>query len=87
MDYYIKGECLLATSDSYETNVEAREAIIKARETYTDGLPSLKAQIVADVRLGYADEARELLNKMMELTKDKEEERIWAKNMLDNLSY
>ena len=87
MDYYIKGECLLATSDSYETNVEAREAIIKARETYTDGLPSLKAQIVADVRLGYADEAKELLNKMMELTKDKEEERIWAKNMLDNLSY
>ena len=85
MDYYIKGECLLAVQDSEESNTLARESLLKARETYTDGLPTLKALIVSDIRLGMLDEARNLLNEFKELAKDKEEERIWAEGMLMNV--
>lgn len=86
MDYYIKGECLLASQDSPESNTLARESLLKARETYTDGLPALKALIVSDIRLGIRDEARNLLNEFKELAKDKEEERIWAEGMLMNIT-
>lgn len=85
MDYYIKGECLLASQDSQESNTLARESLLKARETYTDGLPTLKALIVSDIRLGMQDEARTLLAEFKELAKDKEEERIWADGMLMNI--
>lgn len=86
MDYYIMGECLLATQDSEESNTLARESLLKARETYTDGLPSLKALIVSDIRLGMRDEARNLLDEFKELAKDKEEERIWAEGIMMNLA-
>lgn len=85
MDYYIKGECLLASQDTPESNALARESLIKARETYTNGLPSLKALIVSDIRLGMNDEARSLIGEFKELAKDKEEERIWADGMLMNI--
>lgn len=85
MDYYIKGECLLAAFDSDETNAEARESLLKARETYTDGLPTLKALIVANLRLGLVDEAKSLLEEFSALAKDKEEERIWAQSMMQNI--
>ena len=86
MDYYIKGECLLAAQDSEESNTLARESLLKARETFTDGLPTLKALIVSDIRLGMRDEARTLLAEFRELAKDKEEERIWAEGMLMNIA-
>lgn len=86
MDYYIKGECLLASQDSPESNAIARESLLKARETYTDGLPTLKALIVSDIRLGMYDEARSLLGEFKELVGDKEEERIWADGMLMNIA-
>lgn len=85
MDYYIKGECLLAAFDTDETNAEARESLLKARETYTDGLPTLKALIVADLRLGLSDEAKSILEEFSILAKDKEEERIWAQSMMQNI--
>ena len=86
MDYYIKGECLLASQDSPESNAIARESLLKARETYTDGLPALKALIVSDIRLGMYDEASSLLGEFKELVGDKEEERIWADGMLMNIA-
>ena len=86
MDYYIKGECLLAAQDSEESNTLARESLLKARETYSDGLPPLKALIVSDIRLGMRDEARILLGEFKELAKEKEEERLWAEGMLMNIT-
>lgn len=86
MDYYIKGECLLAAQDSEESNTLARESLLKARETFTDGLPTLKALIVSDIRLGMRDEARALLGEFKELAQDKEEERLWAEGMLMNIA-
>lgn len=86
MDYYIKGECLLAFQDSPESNTLARESLLKARETFNDGLPMLKALIVSDIRLGMYDEARTLLAEFKELAKDKEEERLWAEGMMMNIA-
>lgn len=86
MDYYIKGECLLASQDSPESNTLARESLLKARETHADRLLTLKALIVADIRLGMRDEARSFLNEFKELAKDKEEECIWADGMLMNIA-
>ncbi|MBQ0044098.1 MAG: M48 family metallopeptidase [Bacteroidales bacterium] len=86
MDFYIKGECLLAAQDTEESNMLARESLLKARETYTDGLPTLKALIVSDIRLGMFEEARNLLSEFREIAKDKEEERIWADGMLINIA-
>lgn len=85
MDYYIKGECLLAAFDSDEANAEARESLLKARETYIDGLPTLKALIVADLRLGLHNEAKSLLEEFSVLAKDKEEEKFWAQSMMQNI--
>lgn len=85
IDYYIKGECMLAAYDSEETNMEAKKSLLKAKETYKDGLPTLKALIITDLRLGDKEEATNWLNEFIELTKDNEEERIWAQNMLMNL--
>ena len=86
MDYYIKGECLLAFQDSPESNTLARESLLKARETFNDGLPMLKALIVSDIRLGMYDEARTLLGEFKELAEDKEEERLWAEGMMMNIA-
>lgn len=86
MDYYIKGECLLAFQDSPESNTLARESLLKARETFNDGLPMLKALIVSDIRLGMYDEARTLLAEFKELAEDKEEERLWAEGMMMNIA-
>lgn len=86
MDYYIKGECLLAFQDSPESNTLARESLLKARETFKDGLPMLKALIVSDIRLGMYDEARTLLGEFKELAEDKEEERLWAEGMMMNIA-
>lgn len=86
VDHYIKGECLLASQDSEESNTSARESLLKARETYSDGLATLKALIVADIRLGMRDEARSLLDEFKELAGDKEEERAWAEGMLMNIA-
>lgn len=85
VDHYIKGECLLASQDSEESNASARESLLKARESYFDGLATLKALIVADIRLGMRDEARTLLSEFKELAGDKEEERVWADGMLMNI--
>ena len=85
IDYYIKGECLLAAFDSEETNNEAKLSLLKAKETYSDGLPTLKALIIADLRLGNKAEAIEQLHEFIKLTEDKEEEKIWAQNMLMNI--
>lgn len=86
IDYYIKGECLLAFQDSPESNTLARESLLKARETFNDGLPMLKALIVSDIRLGMYDEARTLLAEFKELAEDKEEERLWAEGMMMNIA-
>lgn len=86
MDYYIKGECLLAFQDSPESNTLARESLLKARETFNNGLPMLKALIVSDIRLGMYDEARTLLAEFKELAEDKEEERLWAEGMMMNIT-
>lgn len=86
MDYYIKGECLLAFQDSPESNTLARESLLKARKTFNDGLPMLKALIVSDIRLGMYDEARTLLAEFKELAEDKEEERLWAEGMMMNIA-
>lgn len=87
MDYYIKGECLLASQDTQESNLLARECLLKAKETYTDGLPTLKALIVTDIRLGNRDEAISFLKEFKNIAKDNEEERVWADGMLNNLQY
>lgn len=86
MDYYIKGECLLASQDSQESNTLARESLLKARETYSNDLPTLKALIVSDIRLGMRDEARTLLDEFKELAKDKDDELIWADGMFMNIA-
>ena len=85
IDYYIKGECLLAAFDSDETNTIARESLLKAREVYPDGIPTIKALVIANIRLGNKEEAKSLLNECIMLSQDNEEERIWATNMLQNL--
>lgn len=85
-DYYIKGECLLASQDSEESNAEARECLLKARETYVDGNAALKSLIVADIRLGMFDEARTLLGEFKTLESIKEEDRVWADGMLMNIA-
>lgn len=78
IDYYIKGECLLASQDTEESNTLARESLLKARETFADGLPTLKALIISDIRLGKKEEAMNLLCELKELAKDNEEELLWA---------
>lgn len=85
-DYYIKGESLLASQDSEESNAEARECLLKARETYVDGNAALKSLIVADIRLGMFDEARTLLGEFKTLESIKEEDRVWADGMLMNIA-
>lgn len=84
IDYYIKGECLLATFDSYETNFAARESLLKAREIYPNDILVIKALVAANIRLGNKEEARSLLGECIKLSKD-EENRIWATNMLKNI--
>ncbi|MDD6773213.1 MAG: M48 family metalloprotease [Bacteroidales bacterium] len=85
MDYYIKGECLLAIYDSEETNTQALESLLKARETFTDGLATIKALVIVNLRLGNRTEAQNLLNEFITLVKDNEEEKLWAQGMLQNL--
>lgn len=64
----------------------ARESMLKAREIYSNDLSVLKGLIVADIRLGMKDEARDLLGEFKELAKDKEEDRLWADGMLMNIA-
>jgi len=81
MDYYIKGECLLATYDDIEHNSEARESLLKAREFTPESLPALKALIVTNLRLGNISEARSLLKEFDQLVKDMPEEQEWSQSM------
>jgi len=85
MDYYIMGECLLASQDSEESNTQARVALMKARETFSDGFTTLKALIVSDIRLGMREEAHNLLCEFKELAKGNQEELIWADGVMMNI--
>ena len=85
MDHYLIGECLLACYDTEDTNNQAREALLKAREVYVDGIPTIKALIVANMRLGKNDESKDLLNELKGWSHATEDDRLWAQNMLINL--
>lgn len=85
-DYYLKGECLIATDDTDISNNEARNCLIKAREFNQNDIPALKALIITDIRLGNKDEAKNLLEDLITLTVYNEKEQTWAKNMMNNLS-
>ena len=80
-DYYIKGECLLALYDTKETNNQAREAFLKARESFPTDASILKSLIVSDIRLGLKDDANTLLDEYLSLARNDEKEQVWAKNM------
>ncbi|MBQ3743097.1 MAG: M48 family metalloprotease [Bacteroidales bacterium] len=85
IDYYLRGECLLNSFDSEETNTEAVEMLQKAKESYYDGISAIKALTVAQIRTGQVEEARNLLTELKESAGCSKDDRIWADNMLMNL--
>lgn len=87
IDYYIKGECLLATNDTEESNREAKESLLLAKESYTNKSATMKALIISNMRLGNKDEANVLLKEFLSLNPITEEERAWGENMIQNLSF
>ena len=87
MDYYIKGECLLATEDTEESNLEAKESLLVAKESYFNKSAAIKALVIADVRLGSKDEAVELLNELISMKSISEADLTWGQSMLQNLAF
>ena len=85
IDYYMKGECLLACYDSEESNTEAKDALLKAKETYVDDTRIIKALVVANLRLGNKEGAKQFLDELKGLSHTTDEDKIWAQNMLLNL--
>lgn len=79
LDYYVKGECILALYDSAETNNQARESFLKARELYPTDASILKSLIISDIRLGLKDEAKALLDEYISLARNDNKELTWAK--------
>lgn len=84
-DYLISGECLLAGYDTYETNSLACMMLQKAHSMSSSNLRILKSLIVANMRAGFREEARALLEKFSSMARDKEEEAAWAENMMLNI--
>ena len=85
MDYYIKGECLLTVYNTEESNAQALEALLKAKDARQGGIPALKALTIAQLRSGNAEAARNLLDEIKTVAFMDEATSQWADNILMTL--
>ena len=60
-DYILKSRCLIALEDTPESNAEALSLVARAKELEPDNINIFKSEIIASLRLGMNDQARELL--------------------------